>query len=449
MSLTGSGFHVPWATPGGTSCCCDGGYCGFIPRSVCGQANMVCISGPGPTYYPEFTDPASCPPKYYRTKTTRREESWTYSNTTGGVPPTTYTGHGNLIWTTIETVGFNEETEECDFAKDCTGTFTGATSHNSGGGNSQDYDYTTVECDDLPYGSCWSGTLTWQSGDVISYDCADWDVGGIYLEGSNGFGDIPLLHGASGDWTVNSPTEREVEEDLSVSEGSEYTGFSKRTETLSDEVTIDEMIDTCSVVPCVEGDPPDEFSEACTTFCCTDRGSPREGLAYRTPLIPEGCAKGGRSPMAYLVCGSAAGTRVGQGSKITLWVKDLTPGTSYRMTLVYKRCSFQLDGMGEYIQPAACDPGPCYEINSDDYREVTDHVDFVAEHWAEVYGECEQCAVMLKICELEDEANDWNIDNPGPDRTVGCGGTPFNVPTHSNTYTWAHSCELTELPPPE
>jgi len=233
-------------------------------------------------------------------------------------------------------------------------------------------------------------------------------------------------------------------------QGVPYTGTIVTTTTLSDEVTMDDILTVCDVVRCQSTDDPAE-PQGCR-YCCTDRGETREGLAYSDPLSPEGCIIPGSSTMAWMVCDplAPAGEMSGQSSKITMWFKDLEPDTQYKATLVYKRCSFEKDEEDEYIQPSACVAGPCNEEDPADYAEVTDEIEFVAEHWAEVYGDCEQCEVMLKVCELEDEANDWNLANPlETPRSVGCGGTSFSVPTASNKYTWANSCELEVIATPE
>lgn len=406
--------------PSGSSenpCCC-GDVCNVIPRSLCGTADLRC------TWYSEFTDTeadppivASCPPKFYRTQTTTytrylsqvrdgRTSTWVGS----------YTHTANVII---------DEAGDCKYSGPGVNVYSGGYTFDDGWGGPPLV--ATISSAGLWWPNSWSAYIN-------NFWC--------------GYG-TPARTGV---FNVVSTTQKEWfwEVDFSsptcVAHQEESTII-----TLSDEVTLADELEfkRCNEEACSEDDDP--APENPCRPCCTVRGATEpDSYTYITDE-PEGCIIPGSSSVAWdsTAC-PGTGARSGQGVKLSLWFKDLLPGAVYKATIVYAIYEFAKDDDDEFIEPSGCLTGPVSELV---FSDVTDEVEFTATDWAEMLSwDCAtDCAVALKVCELEDEANDWNTANPEePPRSVSCTTGGFNIPTYRNKYSYFKSCNLERIPtPPE
>lgn len=538
---------VPWVSAGETVCCCVSGVCGIMPRSRCGVATIWCSN-----YYAEFTDPtadppvvASCPPKYYRTKTVTyhrkydnskyyyydwRDNAFISVNDSHIDDTTDSEDITTILVRTEDEEGGDGKAGDCYTETECTYLSTksgGATDKTNGlpgyDSFSDIYDHTATfqrkdppdnleECNPIT-----GHTTSTNSGDGAQYD----DCSSILADYNNGNweniaphedcldednfkyrGSIPAPdfvslptplpettkisypisypdEGYSGTYSLtvtvtqakitwvevkkesyyekreNSGPDNEDRNALTIDNSETET--TEWTITLSDEVSLPSPLPACDEVMCMEGEEPEDppTEEECR-YDCTDRGGiGRTGLAFRLNEVgkntPEGCVKDGTSGSAWevdcTVSNFPASSRGGQTSKLTVWMKDLTVGQAYKMTVIYEVRKFPLDSEEKPIQPSGCS----FPAGSIFVEETEDNITFTATHWAEVYGECGQIPVMLRKCQLEDEANDWNTENPEqPPRSVGCTkASPFTVPVLTGHVVTAIRCELTATEEPE
>ncbi len=178
--------------------------------------------------------------------------------------------------------------------------------------------------------------------------------------------------------------------------------------------------------------------------CCTGEGAP--GRLWES--TPYGCITPGSSGTAWDAtdCDTSA-TMSGQSSTLSLWFKDLVPGTTYKVTITYKRCEFAKDEADNYLTPTCSAGVPCVE--GVENTTLTDEVTFEATDWAELLSDrCGQCDIEYQRCVLQDEADAWNTANPEETpRTVACGSPGFDVPAIANHYTWFDSCLIEVVTP--
>lgn len=422
-------------------CCCVA-PCNVIPRSLCGTAGSLRCA-----WYPEFTDPsadppivASCPPRFYRTRTLRETSTLSTSGPTFSV---TVVYDVTLIYEiSIDSEGV------CQTTCTSSGTVRKTESYYEGSGYTP---HTKVE--DLIAVGC----LTYDGTVSVSYPEYPEDDYSYDVTNYGGVGESPNIYGFANFFTIfdrNGGFDVTITNTswIATSDDPRFGMDSTRTATaiLSDEVTLADELEfkRCNEEACSEDDDP--APENPCRPCCTVRGATEpDSYTYITDE-PEGCIIPGSSSVAWdsSPC-DTSGTRSGQGVHLSVWFKDLLPGAVYKATIVYLRCPFGEDEEDEPIYPSGCLVGPVDEESCD---EVTDEVTFTATNWGEMLSwDCASCEVLLKMCELEDEANDWNTANPEePPRSVACTSGGFDIPASHETYTWFQACELELItPPPE
>jgi hypothetical protein len=229
------------------------------------------------------------------------------------------------------------------------------------------------------------------------------------------------------------------------SEGVYKTDSHSYTEVLSEEVSYSEQLQNS-----LQGQICDE--EICTSFeedttgcryCCTDRGSGQSGLRFLDE--PEGCIQPGSGTTTWLQnddCDEEDHCDFGsnsQSSNITYYAKDLTPGTTYQVVGTLSTVTYTSNNTEDYCEASEA-------VESD-----VDLGTFVATDWAMVFsGKCGDCSVEYLICQLEDEANDYNEDNelspgdPGFREVAVCQSGGYDVPVERHkyiTFTGVRFCE--------
>lgn len=398
-------------TGSGVDPCCCGSACNVISRSLCSDALIDAPCG-----FPEFTsvDPlveASCPPKFYRTKTV--VQVFSLSGSEDGA-----TQNRDYTVTTISRIN-----DECiEYLVNCYGSHSSSYTTANGGTYSCSGEFLTEDSGD---GSlvCYPKLLVENGVDLSEYN--------IHFQCGGGDGYLP--EGVITETTTVSQILVQAYSTVGV------TVEKTTTTTLSDEITLEDSLalKVCNQDRCFEA----ENNPECR-YCCTDRGGgDRDGFVYTDS--PEGCIVPGSSSVAWNTspC-DGSGKQKGQSVSLSLWFKGLVPGTTYRATITYKRCEFAKDIDDNYILPYCGGLTPC--IDGVDPTEITDEIVFEATDWAEILSNrCSQCDILLKKCELEDEANTWNLANPElPPRTVACSAGGFSIPTASDHYTWFDRCQL-------
>lgn len=388
--------------------CCCGATCNVIPRSLCATSVPVCG-------YPEFTAPAvgiegdpdyvpavvaSCPPKFYRTKTVAYAQSLDYSFSDPGDeygPPSsgqsTWTISGDNIYRKVT----DGESGACiDTPQECSGSSNNYDTSNTMG------DYTSSHFIYRTYDSACAETCSSGYDGVPDPECPGSIYG--YPEYSWGF------HEDSRDIQKTSIVQNfHAHAAWTTWEGPGGT----ITTTLSDEIPLhDTLFDhICDEENC------DTDTDAGCLPCCT---GDTNGRRFKT--TPTGCVAAGSGSTAYenSPC-NTSGTRSGCHVSLSLWFRDLVPGQRYVATITYLRCEID---------------------NSENCTEITDTLDFTATDWAEVISEnCSRCDILLKMCQLNDEATAWNSANPSETpRTVICSAGGFDVPIASGYYTSFSDC---------
>lgn len=441
----------------GGACCCPA-VCNIIPQSLCGSADNRC------SWFPEFSDSeaeppvgVSCPPKFYKTRT----DSFTYDFSCSYSDSYSYEDYsysitvsvtGSVFVQRVRSWTWNAELQICEFSDTvtATGTVTRTVSTTETFfGSTTTFDGTqTLEPDGAYFHSGLGAYVipmsqTSASGSqCFDGDCAP-DTEGLYTNGQCTVDQVVIF---LGDFSVLSPTQGEYRDTTVAPAGIVMDPPPVITAVLSDEVDLYSALaeNVCPTEPCLSTDDPPEGCE----LCCTDRGGAVSGERYLDE--PEGCIVPGTSTTAWdsSPC-DTSGDRSGQAVDLAIWFKDLFPGTTYRATITYKRCSFAEDEEGNPIPPSCSGPNSC-EGSPETWTTVTDEIIFTAENWAEILAiNCGLCAILRKQCELEDEANAWNTANPEEEpRTVACTGGGLRVPTAAGTYTWFDSCALEEYVEP-
>lgn len=178
----------------------------------------------------------------------------------------------------------------------------------------------------------------------------------------------------------------------------------------------------CSIEPCILSEEDPE---------CLPCGDYPDGFKYSMPLSPEDCVFAGNSFTAYRL--SDGETRA---SRLALVFKGLTPGETYRATLIFTRCSL-VGGDG-------CE-GDCDE--EEGHLTIEKEFIFIAEHYAEILSsDCGQCYVENIRSALQAELDAWNTAHPdSTPRTLGCGGDGYDVPVKTDTATTFISCSFEKV----
>lgn len=456
--------QLPWTPSGGAECCCDTLPCSTIGRSLC-KFGITDICG-----FAEFTDPladppveASCPPKYYKTKTIKGEYQHKFEFWYGGK------------WVNPDDPS---QTEEADFVHLSSGkkelilnlTYKDIEGEDEFGNKTCDRDVLTAASGSYhtegyslgptidDYGNIVDPTIVehpWPEEDFTveydaetkSYTWSPYDISSAieYLLLKNGDAkvvstteislDLPF-NGAS----VGPPVPSYPPYYLGSWELDEY--FCNYSAVLSEEIPYDELIQMgstiCDEVQCFEAEEDPDCQ-----YCCTDRGSGnRDGKKWLD--TPEDCVRPEVNWMAWDAtdCEGNGGIS-GRGTDLGIIAKDMTPGSQYKFTVFYKNCEFPKDPeTGNTIYPSCTWVPPCggEEIT------ITDEVTFDATHWAEIHSKfCDHCAIMLMLCQLEDEADIWNHANPSPDRYATCKSGGFKIPARNLEMTWYDHCTLEEV----
>jgi hypothetical protein len=422
-------FISEWTVPNEPNCCCDFS-CNIIARSLCSDTGVV------PCGYLEFTCPdsdppinRSCPRKYYK--------RYTQTHVLSGISDQgrkdcanfySITDTKEATLTEIWEYVINEETGICSLGLISAIGISRRTIE-------------SVYADPVNNSSFWCDAIYNQEAGYWEYTNSD---------GNSGIGNCFEFPNPN-TLILCSNTEKVFEDiinyHLLVPDGDcLYFENNDQTNTLtfalSDEVTLGDTLSSivCSEEICTSNDEPPAVNGC--RYCCTDRGEGQSGLTYDYPFTPEGCiiAKSRSIAWETTLCQNNA-PRTGQSSFLSIWFTELIIGQTYKATITYKRCSFVEDEEGVPILPTCSVYGSCEEA-PEFYETITDEVTFVAENWAEVLGNCSNCAVLYKICELEDAANTWNIAHPDdPPRSVSCTSGGFNIPIAHGKYTWFYSCE--------
>ena len=139
-------------------------------------------------------------------------------------------------------------------------------------------------------------------------------------------------------------------------------------------------------------------------------------------------------------------------------LRDMTPGTSYRLTLKYRSCE-----IGHHVDVTPdCEgphnPGCVVEAEEEDDREwetVERTMEFEATDWGEIIAlDCDELAVRIKKCQLQKIADELNsVEELGEEdegyRTVACSApvepSMLRIPVEVDTYYVLLSCDLEEI----
>jgi hypothetical protein len=423
--------------------CCYIGNCNVIAQSICVPTAIACA-------FFEFTDPdadpplvRSCPPKYYRRKvrTITGEFSWNIDGD-DSVPifDTQYSSQIEQqdIWTHEV-----DESGICQLIHEGTGTSTSDYQTEALGDDPEAH----VTCTSTYLNGNWSAIYTPELENehpLLYLPCFYLPLEYTNLETNEVFA-LP--------WEDISPPKTSTKDEYSIfldfTEGNSdytatYSGSYSEITVLEEEVPFSEVLrqSICNEETCSES----QELEDCR-YCCTEReNESRSGVRYVTPASPEGCVQTGNSTLAWnsSPC-DGSNTVSGQSSTLSLYFRGLVPGTTYRATVTYLRCEFAKDENDEYLIPSCSHDVLCNEEGAN--QEITESIEFEAEHWAEILStRCDQCDIMRLKCQLEDEVEAWNANNPEETpRTVGCSSGGFEVPAVPNHYTWFSSCKLEEI----
>jgi hypothetical protein len=456
---------------GNVSCsCCPTGIL-VLSTSLCGRINPDTVCG-----FPEFTAPAqgeefidgepnpdyvpavvaSCPPRFYRTKTTETEISYSFSTTcSGGDPGTCETTAYNYSFTQdsteTQTKFYDEEEElEQDRCKD-ESEFVGSSSSSESETILGDT-YTDTCSSSTDENGNWVGTYVYYSGWEVE---VDGPCGGIpewvdLSSATNEDTTTSTVHTSTS--TLSSFTSRTFEEDDMTpwTETSSIDFSSSIITTLSDELTPGELLDNiCQQRRCTSED-----EDITCQLCCTDRDEgPIDGIYYEThdeDDEPLGCFVPDSSYVAWQQgCeGDHCADSEGRSADLSFVFKDLVPGESYEVEVTFVRYDYAKDSEDNVICPIGCYI-PINGVDIESETEVVETFTFTASNWAVIRSNhCDLCSVKYQKCALEDEAEAWNDANPDePERTVTCSSSGMLIPTEKETYTWYRSATITLAAP--
>jgi hypothetical protein len=425
------------------SCCVDPTAPAFaaMPFALCGYSwwSEQCA-------FEEFTDPpdivASCPPKFYATKTVTVSDSWT-SNTGCGFP-----NSGPRSKTEDWYISYGKTLNEADECVEVVIDAGGTVEYSSRCGCCKIEVTHTLASD-----GTWSYSGNYFIDRTASSFCAG--VDDDYCGATGPFSGSGLYGvAASQPQSIGA-----ISQVNSTTTAQNSTG--QQQWTLSDELSDGRSHDNCDITPCNSGDVP--ATPGCKSTC-TDRGSGEPGMAIEYNGIEEESSNGG--PCQVYRSGSlgwereptctprnTTGEWAAQGVDVWWWAKNLTVGNYYKARFEFKRCCYDdaLDDedpddyqkCGEPLYPCNVDGGDNIIYTTPTAIEIV----FQAEAWAEIITPSVTIPeVRYKKCQLEDEAAAWNAANPGETpRTVVEGGSPVAVPQTHPCYTWLEATSFEAL----
>lgn len=420
--------QLPWVSVGGKRCCC-GLACNVIANSLCLDGSGEAVCG-----FPEFTAAASgeqelveasCPPKFYRTKTS------------------IFTGHWDISVTAPEgTQGYDFEftiiekyLADCTIEKTCSGT-SSSFSHFPGD---------IIDCS----GTFICSDYEWYGGGYVDYTCTgrygfppveSWYSAGIST-GASTIVESTILASGSGIWNP-----------LGFANPPGASGSWSLSTTLSDEVTLHDTLKSKVCEADYSCDPAiDEGCDPCCT--CDEVANPdcTHSIPGRKFLAetPAGCITPGSGWMAWdsSAC-DTSGHRSGQGVELSFWFKNLVPGVEYQSVVTFGRSEFaKVDG--EYPVPDCSSTLACTEDAPTYFPYGGPSFTPTEGEWAVIFsGNCSLCEILALECALNDEADRLDISDPLPSpRTVLCLSGGVSIPTIANHYTWFDSCKTLVVPP--
>lgn len=469
---------------GQVSCsCCGDARCQVLPQSLCRHL----FYEPVPWAFAEYTAAASnvgdciqpavavsCPPVFYRKKTTRIQ----HNLNTSKIDLITYPPGSGVGRDTEEVENSKTQEEEWTIVEQ---RYPDGPSTYEGEGSSYLRTYLGTKFDDVLVGFQ-ENVCTAQVVGVTSDGQPIWD--GENAFDSMGFGFDPesqttpvttrCATDPGGGVVVTCEIRNPFSKIITITrtynldplfeslDGQAGTATSIISETLSEPVEV--LHNLCDEEGCDSDDDPPAINGC--NYLCTDRGSGQNGITYEVApdnktINDADCVHPRRSGTAWLGtpgCTDPESPR--QNVSLSAVLRDLIPGNQYRLTLHLKRCCYEPPEATEEnpidFQTCSSPFFPC-TTDSEGNTELVPVSPFVlefeAEHWGEVIATSlsSQFSVtdpLLAKCQLEDEAAAWNAANPSePPRTVGYSSDGnFRLPLFYPCYVWFDSCELEDLP---
>lgn len=490
---------------GKVSCTCCGAPCNVIARSLCGTPDPLCgfleftcpESGtPETEGYQPAVEP-SCPRKVYKTKTvhTVYSASGSYTNPTGcpavdsegnptGGDPTADTDAYSYSRDTTET--WEKELNE---AEECVDSYTGSGEServwNNGCGDREHENYT---CSSTLTDGVWSSSCSGVGCGLHSdpflpgyigehEDCSAVWAGPWAGMGPEGFGS-GVWTSVSTVYTQTTKTETYIRSDSGTDSVSGWSYENEATHTitttLSDEVAnpaMDSLVNKiCDERACSEWDGDSTCRYSNTPTCGTDEVSDQYGMSFLTyygeylnelRYQPEGCIVPGSATLTFKAESECPCEDIKQESNLSIVLRDLTPGNTYRATLKFLKCEFaknedeESEDYGKYLCPSCTTGVPCAD-GVDNADAGDQFIEFEATDWGEVLSDrLGQAEVEYTICVLKDEAHAWNLAHaaeielePTLERTVGSTSGSIDILEINHHYVWLDSCKVTEVTPP-